>query len=200
MPRSPDEVAAPIRLHSRQPVCENTVFSVFLDHVSGTGDHDVPRYLSVVPRHTTADGISGVGLLPIRAGKIGLIRVFRHPLARWSWEIPKGFVDAGETLEHAALRELAEETGYGVPGECLQPLGVVAPEAGVIKARIQVFAAALDGHVPLGGTANRELGHGKLIFYGRSEIAALAASGEIEDACTLAVLYLQSMRLAERQT
>jgi ADP-ribose pyrophosphatase len=27
-------------------------------------------------------------------------------------EVPAGLIDAGETAEHAALRELKEETGY----------------------------------------------------------------------------------------
>jgi 8-oxo-dGTP pyrophosphatase MutT (NUDIX family) len=30
----------------------------------------------------------------------------------WGWELPAGVVDADETLENAAVRELIEETGW----------------------------------------------------------------------------------------
>ena len=37
-----------------------------------------------------------------------------------TWQLPKGFIEEGETQEEAALREVAEETG--LRGEILQPL------------------------------------------------------------------------------
>lgn len=41
-----------------------------------------------------------------------LVEQFRPPLQQNTMEFPAGLVDAGETVEQAALRELREETGY----------------------------------------------------------------------------------------
>jgi ADP-ribose pyrophosphatase len=47
------------------------------------------------------------------AGRVLLIRQYRHPVGRLLWELPAGLRDvAGEPLQLAAARELLEETGY----------------------------------------------------------------------------------------
>lgn len=43
--------------------------------------------------------------------KIILIRQYRHSVGKTLWEIPAGHIDNNETPEHAAKRELEEETG-----------------------------------------------------------------------------------------
>jgi len=54
-----------------------------------------------------------VGLLPfVDPDTILLVRQYRYVAGRPTWEMPTGGVHAGETLEQAAQRELAEETGY----------------------------------------------------------------------------------------
>lgn len=42
---------------------------------------------------------------------------------RGTWSLPKGHVEAGESLEQTALREVEEETG--IVGTVLRPLGAV---------------------------------------------------------------------------
>jgi ADP-ribose pyrophosphatase YjhB (NUDIX family) len=42
---------------------------------------------------------------------------------RLVWSLPKGHVEAGETLEIAAVREIAEETG--IAGRVVAPLGTI---------------------------------------------------------------------------
>ena len=54
-----------------------------------------------------------VGVLPILPdGSVVLVRQYRYIAGRATWEMPTGGVDAGESPEQAAQRELAEEAGY----------------------------------------------------------------------------------------
>ena len=54
-----------------------------------------------------------------RAALIG--RIDRR--GRLLWSLPKGHVEAGETAEDAAIREVAEETG--ITGRVVAPLGTI---------------------------------------------------------------------------
>ena len=54
-----------------------------------------------------------VGLLPfVDPDTVLLVRQYRYVAGRPTWEMPTGGVHEGETLEQAAQRELAEETGH----------------------------------------------------------------------------------------
>lgn len=53
-----------------------------------------------------------VGVLPIdAAGRVHLVGQWRFPLGRYSWEMPEGGAEPGESARGCAERELAEETG-----------------------------------------------------------------------------------------
>ncbi|SCY20979.1 ADP-ribose pyrophosphatase YjhB, NUDIX family [Nitrosospira sp. Nl5] len=188
-----NEELAPVRLHSRHLACENTIFSVFLDHVTGTQGHEVLLYLSVLPKGGAEGMVAGVGVLPIKDGKLGLIRVFRHPLSRWSWEVPRGLVNAGETAEQAAVRELREETGFAAKPTQFVALGVMAPEAGVIAGCIQLFSVILEKDESV-GAVDGELGHGELAFFRRDEITAMIESGSVQDGCTMSAILKHTIK------
>ncbi len=54
-----------------------------------------------------------VGIVPIADdGSIILEMQYRYVVGKYLYEIPAGHIDKGESPEHAARRELEEETGY----------------------------------------------------------------------------------------
>lgn len=60
-----------------------------------------------------ADPKLAAGVLVARDGKLLLVRR-NHAPALGRWAFPSGFVDAGEVVEEAAVREVWEETGIDV--------------------------------------------------------------------------------------
>jgi ADP-ribose pyrophosphatase len=47
-----------------------------------------------------------------RDGKVVLVKQFRHGTREFTIEVPAGVIEPGEAPEHAARRELLEETGF----------------------------------------------------------------------------------------
>ncbi|HET58391.1 MAG TPA: NUDIX hydrolase [Deltaproteobacteria bacterium] len=86
-------------------------------------------------------------------GKIVLLRRAIHP-ALGSWVIPGGFVDLGETVPGAAVRETREEASVNVT---LGPLvGIYSyPDVSVV---IVVYEAVIVGGTPAAGDESSELG------------------------------------------
>jgi 8-oxo-dGTP pyrophosphatase MutT (NUDIX family) len=96
----------PWRRRSRRTVYENAWIRVHHDDVV---------------RPDGADGVYGV--VEFRNVAVGVVAVddddrlilvgqFRYTHDEYSWEIPEGGVEAGESLEDGARRELREETGF----------------------------------------------------------------------------------------
>lgn len=71
--------------------------------------------------------------------QVVLTRQYRHPQRRTIFDLPAGGIHEGETAQEAALRELAEETGYTAGS--MQKLGHYAPLPGLTSHVCHVFIA-----------------------------------------------------------
>jgi len=91
------------------------------------GGHEIPPPTAIraPQRVPPSEETSAGGLVvdrtadPQRAALIG--RLDRR--GRLMWSLPKGHLEAGETAEQAAIREVQEETG--IHGRILAPLGTI---------------------------------------------------------------------------
>jgi ADP-ribose pyrophosphatase len=94
--------------------------------------------LGVYNRHI---GEPGCVIMPIIAGSIVLIRIFRHATRDWAWELPGGRVSPGEDPAVTARHELEEEIGATNP--IMQALGSVHPYPAFSSACIHLFTATI---------------------------------------------------------
>ena len=122
--------------------------------------------------------------------RVLLIRQFRHAAGGYIWEIPAGRLDAGETPEVCAHRELIEETGMRAGR--MERLTTIFTTPGFTDEKIHLFLAS--GLVA--GEHRREVDEFlELRPTPWSGVLSLIERGEISDGKTLvSLLYLQAFR------
>jgi 8-oxo-dGTP pyrophosphatase MutT (NUDIX family) len=99
----------------------------------------LPGGSTLTPYHVieAADWVNVVAISEV--GCIVLVEQYRHAVTRTMFEIPAGHIDANETSEAAARRELQEETGYG--GGQWHALGSLHPAASRFNNQVHSFLA-----------------------------------------------------------
>ena len=167
----------------RRLAAENSRWRVFLDHIRDGVGREVPDYLVVEPKVGLPGGVTGAAVLPIVGDRVVLLPVWRHAVAAQGFELVKGFIDAGETAEQGALRELAEETGLACDPADLAFVGHVAPEPSTLAGKGALFIAR--NCRPMTTRADDEVGLAAPQTFTVGEVEALMRDGAIEDAMTL---------------
>jgi ADP-ribose pyrophosphatase len=111
--------------------------------------------------------------------RVLLIRQFRHAAEGFIWEVPAGRLDAGESPETCARRELEEETG--MRAAAIERLTTIYTTPGFTDEIIHLFMAR--GLTE--GTARREVDEFmELHPLPWSEVMGMLRSGTIQDAKT----------------
>jgi ADP-ribose diphosphatase len=81
-----------------------------------------------------------VVVLPVLAdGRVVMIEQYRHAARQYLWELVAGRIDHGESVKHAAARELIEETGYRA--KRLTEFLDVFPTPGFLEERMHILLA-----------------------------------------------------------
>lgn len=117
-------------------------------------------------------------------------RQYRKCIEQAYIEVPAGCMEEGEAPDVAALRELREESGYGV--KSLMPLGTTYACPGYSEELLHLFFAEVEeapGKTDFDSDENVET----LLFDGPT-VARLILDGTISDAKTLAAWLLAKMR------
>lgn len=137
-------------------------------------------------RIVECSGRSGVAVLPMLSDSILLVEVDRYPTGTRMWEIPRGFGESDDPVDDAA-RELLEETGWRATA--LVSLGRVHGNSGLLAGAVELFLAVIDQRLGREGEGTDDTEVATVSTFSLDQVQAMAASGEITDAFTLAALY-----------
>ncbi|KAG5952536.1 hypothetical protein E4U53_000611 [Claviceps sorghi] len=99
------------------------------------------------PQSAEVDGVGIVAILDKPTGKeIVLQKQYRPPIGMVTIEVPAGLVDAGESAEEAAVRELREETGY--VGEVTETTPIMFNDPGFCNTNLRMVHMKIDMTLP----------------------------------------------------
>jgi 8-oxo-dGTP pyrophosphatase MutT (NUDIX family) len=115
----------------------------------------------------------------------GVLLLWRHRFITdtWGWEVPAGRLEPGETAEHAAAREVEEETGWRPAA--LRHLVTFHPANGVTDQTFHIYVG--DGATKMGEPTDRWEAE-RIEWVPVADIRALIAGGEVCDGLSLGAL------------
>jgi ADP-ribose diphosphatase len=163
---------------ARQIVHRGRKIQVAIDVSTGPDGHEVRRDLIFHP--------GAVVILPVVDSEhICLLRNYRFVIGETLWELPAGTLEPGEELQHAARRELLEETGYAAAK--WRSLGYLYASPGVLDEKLHLFVAEDLTPGPARPEADEQL-EPQVVSWSRA--LAMALDGTIKDAKTITSILL----------
>jgi len=127
-----------------------------------------------------------VGILPfVDPDTVLLIRQYRYVARRVTWEMPTGGVHAGESLDEAAQRELAEEIGYRASR--LIPVSTYHTSKSVVDETAHLFLAE---ELAKADTVRDETEFIEVRPFPFHQVLEMVLSGEIVDGMTIIAVLL----------
>jgi ADP-ribose pyrophosphatase len=121
--------------------------------------------------------------------EVCLVEVVRVAVGRTLLELPAGTLDRVESLEEAARRELAEETGYRAGR--ITPAGDMWMSPGILRERMHLFVAEDLVAGPQALEPGEQI-RTRVVAW--DEAIAMCLDGRIDDAKTIAGLLLTNAR------
>jgi len=169
----------PWRLLSSQRSESFKIFNVRTDHACSPRTSEAYDFYVL----ESADWVNVIPLTP--HNEVVLIRQYRHGIREGTLEIPGGIVEESDTPEHAASRELIEETGYKESE--MQLLGSVHPNPAFLTNRCYTFVA--KGVSRWKAQEQDEKEDIEVVVRPLGQIPELIRGGEITHALVLAAFY-----------
>jgi ADP-ribose pyrophosphatase len=163
---------------ARQIVHRGRKIQVAIDVSTGPDGRDVRRDMIFHP--------GAVVILPVvDRDHICLLRNYRFVIGETLWELPAGTLEPNEELEHAARRELLEETGYAAAR--WRSLGYLYASPGVLDEKLHLFVAEDLTAGPAQPEADEQL-EPQIVDW--SKALGMALDGTIKDAKTITSILL----------
>ncbi|KAF5680933.1 adp-ribose pyrophosphatase [Fusarium heterosporum] len=99
------------------------------------------------PKDADIDGVGIVAILEKPSGpELILQKQYRPPIDKVTIEVPAGLIDAGETVEECAVRELREETGY--VGKASETSPMMFNDPGFCNTNLRMVHVTIDMELP----------------------------------------------------
>lgn len=171
-----------ITLVQEKLIAKNKWITLYFDEVQfPNGDHGYHNRL------IEGDGSNGIVIIPVdNEGRIGFVNLYRYPLARYMWELPRGFGES-QSIEEEAKRELIQEMGF--QSNNIKLLGTLASNSGISSSLTNIVIASELDCLDSGNPEDSEAIVEKR-FFSLDEIANMAHDGIMLDGFSLSAIML----------